>query len=439
MAMLPASPIDWMLLKVHGQINEWQVQSMENYMAFSWTIRRPTDVYRKPSGQPYERWLEPSVFILDIWNMPSRSVGTRLDSDQVVQVFHAKRWTSLIEWLDHVKLETMSKHKSNPEFEPRTLRKNNLARQREWWNKNKKVFRLLDLPSELRNMIYEVVIPDRIHPYLGSRNLQQPPSTTWSQQPFMQLVTGCKQIYLESSKVLLSRPFRVQKYRSLMRLLNHRAQRNRLTHLELALTHWDCSKVFRPHPAYGDVPGTLPSGPIRHLQTMELRQLTIIIAPPSRNTDARMFDDACQKDVIEFLLGIMWYWIRGQTVELAGCIKDGQRRMFEQRCRDECRLILDWRQRGAAMGIAESSIKAYYDWQAWLVEEQDGGIWLDGRGEVARGHKNESSDLEPKSDTDEEEDEDEDDDMPVFPCSCEPRCSASTWTNEDLEDPMDRV
>ena len=148
------------------------------------------------------------------------------------------------------------------------------------------------------------------------------------------------------------------------------------------------------------------------LKHMKLTRLRLTIAPPSTTTASGMFDGACQKAAVEWILDAAWPFVRGHLVELSGFVKTSQKAAFEAKC-DATRTDFEmWQKENVDAGLAEGSLAEY------LQEvDQDGGVIVDDEKRAKMEELEEAN----KGTTHD----------PQLLCCCKVPCTLSKWTADD--------
>lgn len=148
------------------------------------------------------------------------------------------------------------------------------------------------------------------------------------------------------------------------------------------------------------------------LKHMRFTKLRLTIAPPSPATASGLFDDACQKAAVKWILEAAWPFVRGHPVELSGFVKTSQKVAFEEKCQAARTDFEEWKKGNVDAGLAEENLAEY------LQElDEDGGVLVDDekRAEVEKLKEAEKGTFK----------------HPQLQCRCKVRCSLRHWSTDD--------
>lgn len=252
-----------------------------------------------------------------------------------------------------------------------------------WWvalsrlptyNPLHKKFRILDLPAEIRELIYSDILgssPFNPFPKLRAQNLGGLYRDRYlASQPDLRVMLLNKQIHSEIRRVLLcDMVWLIPRFNILDRILISPYLSVTVQRLHLALSHSQFLQLFANQNSEFVVRS------LRPMRWMRLRELVLdMAAPPS----VRMIRDehgtkskfvACQKLIVGWILAAAEYWVVGhQGVKVVGWVREKQKREFEGKCREGLRELAKWREMDCVEG------KELWDWDAW--REDDGGVRL---------------------------------------------------------------
>jgi hypothetical protein len=137
----------------------------------------------------------------DQWSRPPKPIKVGL-SRGGPKIWYMKQWRPLSSFLQHLKPSA----DWNDDGNSSTLKSMQLRweQQARWWLANGKKFPLLDLPAELRNLIYGHVFGAFVEPYPTARARRLGPSTynTLAKTPNFNLLQTCKLVHNEASHIL---------------------------------------------------------------------------------------------------------------------------------------------------------------------------------------------------------------------------------------------
>ena len=147
------------------------------------------------------------------------------------------------------------------------MRQRRSEQQQRWWLANGKTFPFLQLPSEIRDIVYRYAMGPRVEPYPSSRvrGLGRSNAMLVARMPNTSLLYVCRLVYNEASAILFKgTPFFIDQPGILSRLLSNGPESQgctRIRQLELSLTHAqyfilfgieDASMAYKHHRANAD-------------------------------------------------------------------------------------------------------------------------------------------------------------------------------------------
>ena len=323
-------------------------------------------------------WLGFDEYDFETFRQKGKPMHVRTGSKGFLRVWHDQHWARLSSYLKHVKpiLDCENNPGSLPKYQLQLVR---LGQQSRWWMANGKKFRLMDLPLEIREIIYGFAFGERIEPYprCKSRRLGRGRTLPIDRKPTSNLLYTCHQVYVEGSNILFKfTPFFVEHFGVSGRLMSKVPQRSRIRRLQLAFSHDDFFRFFGGKPGGYGTAGK-PSSAARAMRGLELDKLELRIAAPSLNTDSQWLDGACNKTVVDRIFHVAWPWIRGHPVEITGLVKTSQKAAFEAACLKERHLFGLWQKQNLAVGGNADGLKEYDEWLKEM-EGPDGGVRLEG-------------------------------------------------------------
>ena len=359
----------------------------------------------------------------DVWGEPGKIMRIRIYPKGVVKILYMGRYRPVGAFLKNLKPKMDWNNLGNPgDFSREQIVHGRWAQQSRWWLANGKKFRLLDLPPEIREIIYDYVWGPFIEPYPTSKARKIPESTKQAmleRKPNSNLLRTSRLIYEEASNILfLFTPFVVQHYGIMGPLTSRVEQRARIRQLELALSHDDFMRLFRKETVRKSglvIPGGSPEA--LALRQMKLNRLLLTIQAPSFTTASGRFDGACQKTAVDLILDAAWPFVRGHPVQLAGYVKRTQKNAFEAKCLVERKKFELWQKQRLAIRLSEGDLRGYYD----ELDEEDGGVILD--------EKTRALDEALKDEIVEVEKAEEEETS--LTCKCRVPCTPKHWTPED--------
>lgn len=400
---------DFIVDIINLDIKAFRMQSFDNYSI---------DVRAYPTSTAYlfhdanGRWVGFSEYHFESFGSQSKAMEVALTLNNEVRVWHAGKFKRIEEVLRHFKPYNPWEGFSSPA----DVIHQKWRQQADWWRDNGKVFPLMELPSEIREIIYTHVWGNFIEPFpLGkTRKLTSAGKIAAKlRKPNARLLETNGQVAEEASNVLFLRSqFFVEHYGILHRVTDNINMRSRIRQLTLALPHDQFMKLFSTEHVRKEkeTKATIVGfgSPALSIQSMCLNRLRLVFAAPSYVTCSEKFDGACQRVAVDMIMDAAWPVIRGHPVSIHGFVKDSQKNLYKAREALERQRVQAWRKRREAYGLPEGSLKEYNE----EIDEEVGGVRLDGSMlEV-------DPDLGPPIEYD-------------LTCRCDPPCREETWTSAD--------
>ncbi|KAI4849459.1 hypothetical protein E4T44_03336 [Aureobasidium sp. EXF-8845] len=269
----------------------------------------------------------------------NRTMPTRFHEGQV-QVCLNNKWILMVDYLER----ESKRDKLNPNYLPKFDAQLALKAQRIWWDRNNKVFRLLDLPLELRTEIYRQAAPqDAIEPFA-----RHPKRGILPKNALLPISDRNDMVSnLLRCGGLVGHEMREYVFKNLPLLINHQIllhrtlrrnawfPRHLLTHLTLALpTHTHYVKLFglNARNIVTDVEITIEGDEDTAIHLCRdhlpfIKKFEVVI--PSREVVDHTYVKHCQTTATTLLLEIMWPFIQAQPVVITGMIKNWQKKWWE--------------------------------------------------------------------------------------------------------------
>ena len=319
---------DQVLETLRKDIENYRIQSFQNFGLDVFVNRTST---AKPLHDFEGNWLGYREYTFDVFDKPEKTMKVLSNSEGKVKIRYMERWTPVSSYLNQ--LQPPIDWNDPGRFSENENKTYRWQQQWRWWQINKKTFRLLDLPSEIREMIYGFSFGPIVEPYPTSkaRRLGQNTGFIRTRKPNASLLMTCRKVYVEASSILfVYTPFFVQHFGVLGTLMARREQRSRIRQLKLALTHDEFFRFFGGR-LDGNGGKNLPSRAAGGLRHMKLDRLELRVAAPSITTETRWLDAACQKTVVDWILDAAWPLVRGHPVEVTASSRLVRRRLSRQR------------------------------------------------------------------------------------------------------------
>ena len=365
------------------------------------------------------RWRGFDEYAFDVHGLPEKRMEVRISATDEVKIWYRNRWTRIARYMKHLTPPIdWNAPGDGPRYRDRQLRWDQQGR---WWLANGKKFRLLDLPSEIREMIYGFAFGPVVEPYptCKARRLNGLGKMAMvARKPNSNLLLISNQVYEEASNILfLYTPFLVQHYGVLGALTSNIAQRSRIRQLELTLSHETFLKLFRTTIKGEDGKQIIVCTRQAYaLRCMKLNRLELQITAPSMTNESGWLDGACQKTVVDWILDRAWPLVRGHPVQVTGFVKTRQKAAFEAACLVERKRVEIWKKQKVAAGVCEDLELSEYDRE---LDDEDGGVILNERARdvMAKEGKGGAGFVEITEHT------------PI--CRCTVPCTVEHWTPEE--------
>lgn len=408
---LQSNGTDQVAAVIKNKIDDFALQTFDKFQLYHnklhiYPVRDALPI-KDDSGQ----WLGYSQYSFDMYGDEPQVMEVRIDRYGGVYVHLADTWAHLAEYLARLSppadIWTASKDRLSSDDKSKLWRD-----QWVWWGRNGNRFRLLDLPFEIREIIYGFAVVGTVQPYPRARCRRLLPSHAESlaaRLPNVKLLRTNKQVSLEASHLLYRDSVFLIEKRPIFQdgIMAKKAIRNRIMKLNLSLSHKDFFKIFGFKVSDVRIDWK-PKNAAKALRNTNLEEVLLDIAMPQKAAEAPWLERSCQKTVVDWILEAAWPWVKGHHVKLQGGVKTLQRDEFLKKCAKERAAYLRWC-KVKPMGYVEDSLTEYDKW----TNEEDGGVRLDGQPILAIMEEIEETEKE----------------LPP-PCSCTPRCWEN-WTPDD--------
>jgi len=302
-------------------------------------------------------------------------------------------------------------------------------RQENWWRSNGKAFRFLDLPAELRDVIYQfaLVKPAQPYPRMKSRKMGYAGQVKMTEaNPTTALMRINYQVHTEASHVFYrDAPFVMSHKQVLGKVITNPLLASNICHLHLSLSHAGYLQAFGFR--FNDILdySNPYGGPVTALREMRLATLEIEIAAPSNVAEEAWLDSACQRSICGWIFEAMWPAVKGHPFSFTGYIKDSQKAAFEAYGAQESEVVAEWQRRRVDWGFDKGTLSQYDEFVEGWESDGPGGVRLDGR----EGEGDEWMTKRPEV---REDVKDGSQNIPGAPiCFCRTVCSAENWSFQD--------
>jgi hypothetical protein len=368
---------------------------------------------------------EPDVFKFEFFPSCGRDRKMRARTRRgQVQVRLNNKWVLMIDYLE----KESKRDALNPNYLPRFDAQSALDAQRKWWDANKKPFRFLDLPSELRTEIIRQAAPqDAIEPFARHHKRGILPRNIPLISERNQMASGL----LRCNK-MVAREMREYMFKWLPLLFNHQQllsktlrmnawfPRKHLTLLTLALpTYKAYINLFgldaRNIATDAEITIAGEEDTAIHLCRDHLpciKKFEIII--PSLDVLDHSYVDHCQTTATTMLIEIMWPFIQGHPIVITGKVKNWQKKYWE---REFNKAHIDFERTKADRSTHTQQEIDIREGKAKHNEYDEDGNCCDCATEFCLLHTEEP---EPEWVYH----------LPFF-CDCDPPCMQGEWTPED--------
>lgn len=394
---------DQVVQNLDKQVKAYKAKSFENFINAGVRVNFRESETAGPFIGSNGKMFGFNEYHVDIWGEELYRVSVSLRRNGQVHIRHLDGWVKVSEYLCHLKVK-IDPHYTDGTPEMRS------DLQSQWWRVNGKAFPLLQLPRELRDIIYDYSFGSKIEPYptnkarLGAKA---------KPQRGVALMRVNRQVSSEIRSLLgRQTPFLIEHNRIMALLLSSPLRRNHIRRLELALSHKEFINLFGF--TFPDVHYET-RWQAKALRGMQLKHLMLRIARPSLITGSVIFDGACQKVATGWILSAAWPWVKGHAVEIAGYVKRQQKAEFEAACLSVKGRFEQWNRLRVDVGHPEGSLADYDEWMVWVDGEEDRGV------RVIEEPSQEVQRFEPDCQVGE---------LPPR-CECGTPCTAQEWTEED--------
>jgi hypothetical protein len=289
----------------------------------------------------------------------------------------------------------------------------------------------LQLPAELRELVYSFTFGDKIEPwpFARCRKLGWQTKAT-SAAISTNLLLANHQIHDEVTKVMHEQAlFLVEHLAIYDKLARTASLRARIRRLSIGLSHDNFFRLFGSdlgdgsfddvwfgNSMHGNHFSSSPRSTVRLLRRMHnLKLLVLVIAPPPRSGEYPY--TVCQKRIVDKIFEAALPWISGHPITVMGWVKQSQKEIFEAKCARSRQQYLDWFKDLADKEDAISPLKNYHEWL-----EDDGGVSLEGL-EIDQGNAVEGGAAA-------EDDGEESVEFEEYPprCDCKHSCDYNLWS-----------
>ena len=290
-----------------------------------------------------------------------------------------------------------------------------MKRQCEWWEANGKSFDTTNLPVELAEIVFDHALPivAQPHPMHKCRRLHRlavRPTHT------MALSLVNKRTHDITKHVLYAdKTFFIKHYPIMKKTLNTEFLAQNLRNLTLGFSHSGYLHLFHFDHENVDVPHTYTNPQFRNLN---LKSLEFHISAPSKIAENYVLEGACQIAVVDLIFNVAWASIKGHPLKITGWAKDSQKKRIESLANGEKVAYKKWADLRETAGNKFSTLSLYDAFVARMMEEEQGGVRLDGKAWDDLGERPEIEPSALMADGLEH----------YLTCRCETKCSAEDWT-----------
>lgn len=376
--------------KVHAQVRQTvEAYRLSSYEAFAFEMTiRPAE--KEAQGNSHGvGYTGTHFFHFQPYSKEERKVVVRLNSQDtsIVEICfqrkggrHTTPWRPLLAYLRQQPIVCNPNRDLSINHQDHFKLRN--RHQSDWWAANGKRFKFLELPRELRNLIYTYCIGPRIEPFPAWK-LRQRTGLHVTTVVHEGLLYVNKQVSGEMQEQIYSlTEFLVVHEDLLSGLVQNRAfPIERLRHLTLAFEHKNFFKFFgltivNDAVASDGVAATVdqqeqaaepqclawPSRARVCFWDMKLLSLNLAMPLPFALTDWAGGEHDCQRKVVDLMLEAAWPFVRGQPVTVTGYAKSDQKAAFEKK----------------AAQAYEERHRADQEGSQACDDDEDGGVKLDG-------------------------------------------------------------
>ncbi|USW48452.1 hypothetical protein Slin15195_G017710 [Septoria linicola] len=363
-----------------------------------------------------------SKYSFEPWAAEAVCMDVHVDNQCRIWVLGEKTWTPFVNWLGQ-----------SVESEVNVWSTTHLVGQAVApWRANNKKFKLLELPAEVREAIYNHTFGESgrysyRYARLGKAD-RWSDTTVATQQPEVTIFQLNRQVYLEASHTLFEHTvFRVTCLPDLHRMLiKNSVLASRIRRLELALDVGDLYELFR----MPDTARPRAFDSVQLCQRMKLKELMLEVGAPEKSesdlingTIIWIVDRPiiCHRKFLDIVLRAALPRVLGNAVTITGYAKTIQKHEFVAKCIAKRKEYLEWC-KNMPLGYDAWTIADYEEWKT----EEDGGVRVDSCQALTLDKVAEDDEVLTSQ---EEMNCSEGDEFPPR-CSCDVRCALETWDAE---------
>lgn len=360
---------------IKTEIDNFVIRTFENFQVYY------NRLYHYPSGHAHSvqdqhgNWLGYDKYVFDMYGQEPKNVNVQASKRGKVFVVYAKAWMALEDFLSKL-TPPVNIWEPEPSEHLSLDDKTRLWQdQWQWWQRTGKKFRLLDLPTEIRELIYKFALVKKIEAYPHARGRKLLPAHAHSlakRLPNVKLLKTNRQVYHEAKHILYRDSVFFIEHLFLIEdgLLYKKAMRPNIRKLDLALSHKQFWKLFGFKAGNHNYE---PEMSAFMLRKMKLTELTLTMPTPLSASDCKWLQRSCQKTAVDWILESAWPWVKGHPVKLQGSVKTRQRDEFLEKCAAEHAEYLKWC-KWKPLGYSKGTLEEYDD--EWVTLE-DGGVSLE--------------------------------------------------------------
>ncbi|EME48422.1 hypothetical protein DOTSEDRAFT_18956 [Dothistroma septosporum NZE10] len=329
------------------EVDTYSLQSFRRFQTFHGQITVVPTNDSKPYFEGCDKPVGFTKYFIEASGRAPQEVKVRIANMQI-ELFHGDDWTDILKVLDRIPAPTDWK---KPSERMSAVEKHALTqKQWQWYYHNRKPFRFLSLPSEIREAIYSFLFPTTFQPYPYCLSRRRP----WNikqgiahEQGNTALLRVNKQLHNEAGHVLFrDTTFLLERTGIMERVLSWTpALSKNLTRLELSFEHEQYLRLFGFYFNEDAIYDAKPA--VYCLRELDLKLLTIRIGPPiTYRTIYGSNTTSCQKKAVKHILRAAYPWVKGHPVEVIGFIVSKQKFIYESKMKERRQEFEIWRQTG---------------------------------------------------------------------------------------------
>ena len=344
------APVAYIVGKLNGDVGFFRSQSIR-------TQSMHVGFEKVPEAQPLHdaegHFLGFDMYDFLNWADGSRKrTRVRVEANGDVRVQHLGRWAPVSAWLAGLRAP------KDPalDMEPAVRAQHRAGELWDWWKTTGKVFRILDLPTELREAIYGFHWGSRIEPFPGARCRRLPPleiRRRLAAMPSPRCLYLNRQMYSEARGLLFAQVQFFVEHDAVLQRITRGTQNGQgrplpIRQLRLYLREEELVAIFQQA---GRTARALREMPLTRLCLQFWHHNHNEVVAAGRVLEVEPAWKQRQDASVQRTWDAAWPFIRGHPIELAGCVSPAQRKALMEVNQVERARIAAWRDWRKSTGL----------------------------------------------------------------------------------------